>query len=309
LEFHGTWEQYRADKANLFRALDAHSHIKPQSGSPNPVNAFGVVNADDPSAAYFTASARKPVFSFSLTGQPADFSIGQIDSQTCGNSYTVDIAGQTYHIDDKLPGAFNAANVAAACLTVMGLLGVTMDALIPLIPRLLPVRGRMSAVNAGQDFEVTIDYAHTPSSFAVIFPPLRARLDKSGGRIITLFGSGGERDTQKRPQQGKVAAQWSDFIILTDEDPRGEPPLDILRQIAAGIPSGDSRWTENKTFFLIPDRFQAIKKAFSLAKKGDLVLLLGKGHENSIIYADRTIPYDEFAAAQGALHEIQSDHL
>jgi UDP-N-acetylmuramoyl-L-alanyl-D-glutamate--2,6-diaminopimelate ligase len=328
------------------------------------VPSFGVVNADDPSAAYFAQATSKPVYSFSLSGRPATLSVLGIESFADGNAYNIvgsgeggrqrrlaveperyvtaaaaplsptagnmgtdtgagtDTAGRplslskgrgtdtgveaVYSVRDNLPGAFNAVNVMASCLAVMGLTGVGMDVLVPLIPRLTPVRGRMSAVNMGQDFEVIIDYAHTPSSFSVIFPPLRARIDKHGGRLIVLFGSGGERDTQKRPEQGKVAAQWADFIILTDEDPRGEAPMDILRQIAAGVPAtvAGRRWREGgegATLFLIPDRFQAIDKAFSLAKAGDVVLLLGKGHENSIIYADHTMPYDEFAAAEQAL--------
>jgi UDP-N-acetylmuramoyl-L-alanyl-D-glutamate--2,6-diaminopimelate ligase len=157
----------------------------------------------------------------------------------------------------------------------------------------------MTAVDKGQPFEVLVDYAHTPSSFSTIFPPLRERLDKTGGRIISLFGSAGERDTAKRSEQGRIAAQWCDTVILTDEDPRGEEPMAILKEIERGCreinPDGN--------FFLIPDRPAAIRKAFSLAGPGDLVLLLGKGHENSIIYAKETRPFDEFAEAEKALAE------
>jgi UDP-N-acetylmuramoyl-L-alanyl-D-glutamate--2,6-diaminopimelate ligase len=140
---------------------------------------------------------------------------------------------------------------------------------------------------------------------------LRERLDSSGGRIICLFGSAGERDTQKRPQQGEIAAHYSDIIILADEDPRGEDPMAILEEIAQGCetPSGceaDSGcrdFRRNENLFLIPNRPQAIRKAISLARKGDLVILLGKGHENSIIYAHETIAYDEISEAENALGE------
>jgi UDP-N-acetylmuramoyl-L-alanyl-D-glutamate--2,6-diaminopimelate ligase len=155
----------------------------------------------------------------------------------------------------------------------------------------------MTAVDRGQPFEVLVDYAHTPSSFETIFPPLRARINRTGGRIISLFGSGGERDRKKRPQQGRIAAAWSDTVILTDEDPRGEDPSAILEEIAAGIKSGAEP-------LLIPSRPLAIRRAFSLARPGDLVLLLGKGHENSIIYGDRTLEYDEIAEAEKALGEM-----
>jgi UDP-N-acetylmuramoyl-L-alanyl-D-glutamate--2,6-diaminopimelate ligase len=162
----------------------------------------------------------------------------------------------------------------------------------------------MTALHCGQDFEVLVDYAHTPSSFETIFPPLRTRLDSVDGggkhRIIAVFGSAGERDCQKRPLQGRIASRWSDIIILTDEDPRGEVPMDILREIAAGIKPPNA-WTEGQNLFLIPDRPAAVAKAVSLAQKDDIVLLLGKGHENSIIYRDRTDRYDEIACAESAL--------
>jgi UDP-N-acetylmuramoyl-L-alanyl-D-glutamate--2,6-diaminopimelate ligase len=297
LEFHGTWEQYRDDKANLFRAAEK----------------FCVVNADDPSAGYFTAAARVPVFSFSASGGEAGLSVHNIASTGTGNRY--EIWRRTHEpiqtlVEDNLPGAFNAGNVAAALLTVAGLLNRPPESLVPYVGQLKPVRGRMTAVDRGQDFEVLVDYAHTPSSFETVFPPLRARLDTAGdsrdgkSRIIAVFGSGGERDRQKRPLQGRIASRWSDIIILTDEDPRGEVPMDILREIAAGIePRNNWIWNEGENLFLIPDRPAAIAKAVSLARKDDVVLLLGKGHENSIIYCDRVDPYDEIACAEKVLAE------
>jgi UDP-N-acetylmuramoyl-L-alanyl-D-glutamate--2,6-diaminopimelate ligase len=160
----------------------------------------------------------------------------------------------------------------------------------------------MTPVQKGQPFEVLVDYAHTPSSFETIFPPLRERIDKpkTQGRVISLFGSAGERDTKKRKTQGRIAAKWSDVVFLTDEDPRGEKPMAILEEIASGCPP-KKRGTD---LFLIPDRPKAIRKAFSLARPGDLVLLLGKGHENSIIYAKETRPYDEIGEAEKALGEL-----
>jgi UDP-N-acetylmuramoyl-L-alanyl-D-glutamate--2,6-diaminopimelate ligase len=324
LEFHGTWEQYRDDKANLFRALGRFSHVKTAGlpgaeGAPVEIPAFGVVNADDPSAAFFAQAARKaggfPVFSHSVRGGAADLSLKNIESSAEGNRYRVldTGSGTTLEIEDRLPGAFNAGNVLTALLTVSRILALPITELTPLVPRLEPVRGRMTAVNRGQDFEVLVDYAHTPSSFSAIFPPLRERLDRQGGRIISLFGSAGERDTTKRGEQGRIAWEWSDIVILTDEDPRGEEPAAILEEIALGIEGdgtdrpprregpGAKTARRGENLFLIPDRPEAIRKAFSLAARGDLVLLLGKGHENSIIYAGGTRPYDEIAEAEKAL--------
>jgi UDP-N-acetylmuramoyl-L-alanyl-D-glutamate--2,6-diaminopimelate ligase len=207
---------------------------------------------------------------------------------------------------DNLSGAFNAGNVLASLLVVSNLLSMNIEALIPLVPILKPVRGRMTAVNLGQPFEVLVDYAHTPSSFETIFPPLRERIKRSGGALISLFGSAGERDTKKRRTQGEIAARYSDIVFLADEDPRGEVPIDILEEIAQGCEtaSGCENMIRGETLFLIPDRPAAIRKAFSMAKPGDLVLLLGKGHENSIIYASGTMSYDEITEAENALKEM-----
>jgi len=301
LEFHGSWEQYRDDKANLFRALDKNR----AKTIPEP---FGVINADDNSASYFAGVTKSATLSFSVNGRDADLTMKMIESGALGNWYNVFISAENTAVDirDRLPGAFNAGNVLAALLAVSGLTGVPVRKIAPLCPRLLPVRGRMTAINKGQPFEVLVDYAHTPSSFQAIFPPLRKRQDCSGGRIISLFGSAGERDTQKRAEQGKIAAMYSDYIILTDEDPRGEVPMDILDEIARGVyaeKSGLFKQAEN--LFLIPDRPAAIRKALSLARQGDIALLLGKGHENTIIYKDRVMPFDEIAEAEKALGELK----
>ncbi|MDR3170355.1 MAG: UDP-N-acetylmuramoyl-L-alanyl-D-glutamate--2,6-diaminopimelate ligase [Treponema sp.] len=297
LEFHKTWEQYRHDKANLFRALDRFNH-----GKFNKVPAFGIINADDPSAVYFSTVTAQNTYTYSTCGADADLSLQSIEAAFQGNRYQVLVrkTGEILEIEDLLPGAFNAGNVLAALLTIWKFLEIPVRDLVPLVRSLKPVRGRMTAIQQGQPFEVLVDYAHTPSSFETIFPPLRARMNAQGGRIISLFGSAGERDTKKRSEQGRIAAKYSDIILLSDEDPRGEVPMDILEAIAQGIPQG----RRGEDLFLIPDRPAAIRRAFSLARPGDLVLLLGKGHENSIIYAHETRPYDEIGEAAAALADL-----
>ncbi len=311
LEFHGTWEQYRSDKANLFRILDRINHEKALRNGPLneiglrlPVRipSFSVANADDPSYDYFSNATERRTYSYSFHGEDADLSIRSLEGSDQGNSYDIWVraTGENLHVQDKLPGTFNAANVMAALLVVSGLVGIPIADLVPLIPQLRPVRGRMTIVDRGQPFEVIVDYAHTPSSFETVLPPVKKRIEGRGGRLISLFGSGGERDREKRPRQGRIAADWSDIVILADEDPRGEDPMALLEEIAAGCPE----LPRNEKLFLIPDRPQAIRKAFSLARPGDVVLLLGKGHENSIIYKDHTIPYDEIGEAEKALAEM-----
>ena len=158
----------------------------------------------------------------------------------------------------------------------------------------------MTSIKKGQDFELIVDYAHTPSSFEAVLPPLKKRCK---GKLICLFGSGGERDREKRPLQGRLAARFCDVILLSDEDPRGEEPEALLREIAEGAFTEGKK--EGEDLFIVPDRKKAIRKAFSLAKKDDIVILLGKSHENSIIYKDFVMPYDEISEAEKAIDEMK----
>lgn len=296
LEFHGTLEQYKFDKANLFRSLDECSHTKYIDGKSVSIPTFGVVNADDASAEYFKDATTKPIYSFS---KKAKSNLG--NENYFANNIKNDEKGSDFNVEKlnlriNLPGEFNVYNTLAASIVVSKLLNKDLDFVQDKLPLLEPICGRMTVIAQGQPFEVIVDYAHTPSSFTTIFPPIRSRCK---GRIISLFGSGGERDIQKRPMQGKIAAEYSDIIFLTDEDPRNEDSVELLEMIAAGCPERK----RNEDLFLIPDRPTAIRKAFSLAKENDIVLLLGKAHENSIIYKDHVMPYDEISEAKNALAE------
>jgi UDP-N-acetylmuramoyl-L-alanyl-D-glutamate--2,6-diaminopimelate ligase len=299
LEFHGTWEQYREDKLNLFRALKRQGVLA----------AIGVVNADDPSAQVFSASGAVKNLKYSVRGLAADLSLGSIVSGAGGNWYSAIVrqTGEIIDIRDQLPGAFNAGNVFAALLVVSELLDLPLRDIAPLAARLRPLRGRMTGIPNSLGIEILVDYAHTPSSFTAVFPPLRERLNRreERGNIIAVFGSAGERDTMKRYMQGEIAASYADILVLCDEDPRGEEPLSILEEIAAGCMEGNPGLRRGRNLFLIPDRPAAIRKAISLAKRGDLVLLLGKGHENSIIYAGGPRPYDEIETAKTAAAKLQ----
>lgn len=291
LEFHGTREQYKSDKANLFRMLDNNDHVKKGKTVP----AFGVVNDEDPAASYFRSATEKPVYGFSTWAYSRKgLSSSDIRPDSTGSDFTLTGADGIFKARINLGGAFNVYNALAAALVVKNLLETDTESVVAELPRLQPVKGRMTAVNCGQPFEVIVDYAHTPSSFQAIFPSLRQRIS---GKIISVFGSGGERDTVKREEQGRIASGYSDIVILADEDPRGEVPMDILEMIAKGC---DTK-TRDETLFLIPDRAQAIEKAVSFATEGDLILLLGKGHENSIIYESKTIEWDEITEATKAL--------
>ncbi|MBU0929047.1 MAG: UDP-N-acetylmuramoyl-L-alanyl-D-glutamate--2,6-diaminopimelate ligase [Spirochaetes bacterium] len=294
LEFHGTWERYRDDKANLFRALDADCHLKPVGGRSIEVPSFGVACADDPSAPYFAAATKRPVYTYSAGRRDADLFATDARIDERGASFTVREGAAAYPARIELPGAFNIENALAALLVVSRLAAIPIPDLVPLLPRLEPVLGRMTRIDMGQPFETIVDYAHTPSSFEAILPSLAERV---GGRLICVFGSGGERDVQKRPAQGRIASRYCGVVILADEDPRGEDPMALLEDIAAGC-EGLAR---DESLFLIPDRRAAIEKAIRLARPGDAVLLLGKGHESTIDYASGAVPWNESAEAESAL--------
>ncbi|HUZ18262.1 MAG TPA: cyanophycin synthetase, partial [Spirochaetia bacterium] len=197
----------------------------------------------------------------------------------------------------NLPGLFNVDNALAALLAVSKATGVPVGEIARHLPSLLPAQGRMHSVARGQEYTLIVDYAHTPGAFSRLLPAIR---EQTTGRLVALFGSAGERDVEKRHLQGEIADQYCDMIVLADEDPRGERPESILEEIAAGI-RGKVR---GETLFLVPNRREAIRKALSIAKAGDTVLLLGKGHESSIIYASGAIPWNETEAAEEVLSEM-----
>ncbi len=318
LEFHGTHEQYKYDKANLFRALDKHDHRKLLCGNKEPelINPVGAVNLDDKAAGYFAEATAKKVVGFSIEENPnvpasiTDYFVAKEIKETAAGVTCVikrmhkDGANATMLYEQQAElsvyGTFNVYNALAATILISASCGIDERKIIEWWNTLKPVTGRMTVIDEGQPFEVLIDYAHTPSSFETIFKPLSERIHGRGSRIIALFGSAGERDTKKRPEQGRIASKYADIIILTDEDPRKEDAVSILKEIAAGCVNK----TEGKDLLLINNRPEAIRKAFSLAKKGDLVLLLGKGHENSIIYNETATPYNEIAEAKAALEDI-----
>jgi UDP-N-acetylmuramoyl-L-alanyl-D-glutamate--2,6-diaminopimelate ligase len=290
LEFHGSFEQYRSDKANLFRSLSR------SVDKPFDCPRFGVVNADDLSHEYFSRCIPFPVFTYGIRA-PAHLRADSIIYDLSGSSFVLEHAGVRRQARIGIPGPFWPENAMAACLVVSRMLRIDPLDLTAHMENLQCVKGRMETVSLGQQFTVIVDYAHTPGAFEKLMPWIRAR---SRGRLIAVFGSAGERDRGKRPMQGRIACGSCDIVVLTDEDPRGEDGMSILEEIAAGCEGK----TRGKDLLLVPDRPQAIRSAFSLSHPGDTVLLLGKGHEGSIIYSDGPQDYDERTEAEKALSEM-----
>jgi UDP-N-acetylmuramoyl-L-alanyl-D-glutamate--2,6-diaminopimelate ligase len=297
LEFHGSFEQYRSDKANLFRFVSPDTaKSDPRTGTAIDCRRFCVVNADDPSAEYFRHSARVPVRSYGISNQ-ADLSVQALRGEIAGTTFLMASEGRETEVRIAIPGPFWVENALAACLAVSGILDRDPLSLAPFIGKLRGVKGRMEIVDLGQPFSVIVDYAHTPGAFQKLFPWVRGH---AAGKIIVVFGSAGERDTEKRPMQGRIAAEHCDVVVITDEDPRGEDRMSILEQIAAGC-AGKRR---GEDLFIVPDRTEAMLLAFQRAGPGDVVLLLGKGHEASIIGPTGPAEWDERTEAEKALRSL-----
>jgi len=295
LEFHGNRDNYRSDKANLFRCLRS-SPPKRDRAALERFSAphFAVLNRSDPAWEYFARAAGVPCHTYSLRDRKADVYAHSLKATDTGTRFTVCSGDKEYPLLFAVPGFFNVENLLAALLAVSLAAAVPIDRLIPHVPRLTGVRGRMQAVDMGQPFDVIVDFAHTPAAFAKLLPFARSR---TKGRLICVFGSAGERDVEKRPLQGEIADEYCDLVILTDEDPRGEDSLDVIRDIARGC----KRLQLDRDLFFIPDRGKAVARAVALARAGDTVLLLGKGHETSILYADKNAVWDEIKAARESL--------
>ena len=287
LEYHGTVEQYRAAKAILLQRVAVRGGVV-------------VLNADDEGAmAVLSSATGAEVVRYSMAGRDARIAARNVHLGIDGTTFDVVVDGQSTSVALPLIGDFNVANALCA-------LGVCCAASVPIrdaaaaLASAPGVPGRLNRVSEGQPFAVVVDYAHTPESLRKVLALLRQL--GSGGRLIVVSGSAGERDTGKRPLQGAVCAGIADISVFTNEDPRHEDAGQIIAEIeggalAAGGIAGD-------TVFSITDRREAIAKAMSLAAPGDTVLLAGKGHERSIIVGGEHMPWDEAGVARDALHSL-----
>jgi len=302
LELHGTFEAYRAAKLRLFESLavEPENPLKPSIQWPRT----GLVNADDPSAEYFEAATRAAGARLITFGRHVDADVRLLDAADDRGRllvrYRAEGLERTLRL--RLAGRFNAWN-ALAVVALGHAIGLDEAAVRAGLESVEAVPGRMERVEAGQPFEVVIDYAHTPASLGLVLDELAPVAAANGGGLIAAFGSAGERDREKRPLMGRVAAARCRVVIATDEDPRGEDAASIVAEIAAGA-RGLRTGGEGPVILEIPDRRAAIREAIARARPGDMVLLAGKGHETTILYADRAEPWDERAEAAAALAEL-----
>lgn len=301
LEFHGSFEAYRAAKVSLFERLASGpaNPEKPTVGWPRT----GIVNADDTAAAIFeeatlAAGAKLITYGRAPAADVRLLHVGEADRRLRVAYETA--AGQAT-LRLRLVGRFNAYN-ALAVVALGDALGLDPAAIRSGMESLPGVPGRMERIDAGQPFGVVVDYAHSPASLAVVLDELGAEARSAGGGLIAAFGSAGERDLEKRPMMGRIAGERCRLVVVTDEDPRGEDREAILREIAAGAVAAGR--TIGRDVLLVPDRRAAIRAALVSAQSGDIVLLAGKGHEATILHADRAEPWDERAEVIAALAEL-----
>lgn len=297
LDYHGTVEQYRRDKARLFELLDAPAL---RSG-PRKQRKVAIVNLDDPYAQLYldAAGSSAEKLTYAVEARSAAIRAVDIAPSRGGTTYTATTPWGSVAIRLRLPGIFNVHNSLAALSVGLGE-GISPDACAAALESVAGVTGRMERIDLGQPFTVVVDYAHNPDSFDKVMGMLRPL---TSGQLIAVFGSAGERDRQKRPIQGRIAAAYCDLLVITDEDPRDEDRDVILEEIAAGARAAGKR--EGAGYLKIADRATAIRAAFKRARPGDIVMLLGKGHESCIYYEHgRKLPWRERAEAERALREL-----
>jgi UDP-N-acetylmuramoyl-L-alanyl-D-glutamate--2,6-diaminopimelate ligase len=274
LDFHATMEDYFAAKRRLFE--------------PEPP--VSVVNLDDPYGRRL-ASEHPHAVTFAL-GQPADYGARDLRFGVAGAQFVATTPEGELKLRSRLPGRFNVANALGALATAHAL-GVSLEQIAAALPGIAPAPGRFQALDEGQPFTVLVDYAHTPDSLENV---LRAARSLTDGRLLSVFGCGGDRDRGKRPQMGRISAELADVTLVTSDNPRSEEPAAIVAEILAGVPA------EGAAVEPIVDRHAAIARAIALARPGDVVVIAGKGHEQGQEFAAaRKVPFDDAQVARGEL--------
>lgn len=294
LDYHKTFENYRATKARLFKMAKT-----------------GVINEDDGSWLYFATKVSNYITYGIKHGM---LQAEEVEESASGVKYIVNpntrgINHQwksttklpRFKIETQIPGTFTVYNSLAA--TAVGLiLGLSEEQIHDGIHSLESVEGRMNRIDEGQDFTAIVDYAHTPDAFLKVFEAIKsARTDKT--KVISLFGGAGRRDESTREERGEIGAKNSDYIVITEDDSRDEDPQMIMEEFAKGAEKQGC--VREKNLFLIQDRKEAIRKALSLAKKNDIVLVLGKGHEKTILRGDKAVPFEDIKVTSELLKEMQ----
>jgi len=290
LDFHASLEEYAATKAQFIASVTPDG-VKPRKAV--------VLNMDDPRAQFMQAHAAVPVIRYGIHAA-ADVTAADVQVRAEGVAFEARTRAGVAPLRLQLTGRFNVYNALAAI--AVGLHeGVPLSFVRSALEQVPGVPGRLERVDRGQPFTVLVDYAHTPDGLENVLETCRSL---AAGRVIVVFGCGGDRDKDKRPLMGQVAARLADVVVITSDNPRSEDPAAIAAAIEAGVRAGGKRPGE---YEVLLDRREAIRRAIHAARPGDVVLIAGKGHETTQEFHDRVIHFDDREEAARALKERFGD--
>ncbi len=291
LDFHRSREEYLAAKGRLFAMLD--------QAADKGVDKVAVLNADEPACDYFAGLTQARIVTYAVQ-KAVDLQATDISPTEWGSRFRLRTEGNELQVAVGLPGLFNVYNSLAAAAVALSQ-GMSLAAVKGALESFPGVRGRLERIDEGQPFTVVVDFAHAPEALRGVLAFLRERCQ---GRLIVVFGCIGERERPRRLGMGLAAGELADFAVLTNDNPFQEDPQAILAEIAQGLEKAGRH--ERHHFVRIPDRREAIAHALAMAVEGDIVLLAGKGHEQSITIGDTVIPWDERQVARELLREMFS---
>jgi UDP-N-acetylmuramoyl-L-alanyl-D-glutamate--2,6-diaminopimelate ligase len=288
LDYHGTMEKYFAAKLRLFEGVGA--------AAPR----VAVINADDPYGLEMMKAFRgNGLMTYGIGRSEAMYCAFDMRHAPGGTRFEFDTPHDRVIIRSPLSGRVNVSNLLGAMCAALAR-GLTIDEVSAAVEKLKPVPGRFEVVDGSHEgkFTVVVDYAHTDDALRNLIALARDMVKEREGRVITVFGCGGDRDRAKRPKMGQAAGEGSDLVVVTSDNPRSEEPMAIIDEALAGV------WETGTTCIVEEDRAGAIEIAIRAARPGDIVLIAGKGHEKVQILKDRTVPFDDAAVAAGVLKKL-----
>lgn len=277
LDYHKNMEEYFKAKQKLFDMAD-----------------MGVINLDDNYGKRLISELKIPFVTYSVKDSSADYFAEDIDYQDSGMEFTLCKEEDKRRVSFGIPGLYSVANALAAAAACEAL-GLSLDQIVQGLRKVGTIKGRNEIIPSNFGFQIICDYAHTPDGLENI---LKSTKDYAKGRIILVFGCGGDRDKTKRPLMGAVAARYADFLVVTSDNPRTENPGAIIGDILKGIPF-------DTPHIALIERREAIRYAISRAKKGDIIILAGKGHEEYQILGEKQLYFDEKRLVKGILQSMQ----
>lgn len=282
LDFHKDMESYFSAKRRLFEMVSKEE------------NGIMVINVDDPYGKRLVEEFRdKHPITYGIR-EPAIITAKNIEVSKDGLSFDLILEGEHFKVKSKLLGEINVYNILSA-IGYSYKVGIPMDTVLRTVCEFNPVRGRLERIDLGQQFQVLVDYAHTPDALERVLKVAKSL----GRRVIVVFGCGGDRDKTKRPIMGDIATRLSDFAIITSDNPRSEDPIKIIEDIVSGI--------KMNNYIVQEDRKEAINYAINMAEPGDIVVIAGKGHETYQIFKDVTIHFDDREVAIEAIKRRIND--